>query len=104
LKSTQEGLKIKTEDYRKNKNHFLDSGKVSALLGVVSTLGLTLRERVCSRLVFYLLVFSGMWAANRILPDRAEAEAAKWAALGVARPYIAVPIEELEMIVIRESR
>jgi hypothetical protein len=45
-----------------------------------------------------------MWAMNRVVPDPAEVEAAKWEKLGVARPYIAVPIEELERILVRESR
>ncbi len=70
----------------------------------MSTLGLSLRERVYSRLLFYSLVLAGMWAMNRVVPDPAEVEAAKWEKLGVARPYIAVPIEELERIIVRESR
>lgn len=45
-----------------------------------------------------------MWAMNRVVPDPAEVEAAKWEKLGVARPYIAVPIEEIERILVRESR
>ena len=70
----------------------------------MSTLGLSLRERVCSRLLFYSLVFAGMGLMNRLVPDPAEVEAAKWERLGVARPYIAVPIEELERILVLESR
>lgn len=85
-------------------NQFLDSCPDFALIGGVSTLGLSLRERVYSRLLFYSLVLAGMWAMNRAIPDPAEMEEAKWEQLGVARPYIAVPIEELEMIIVRESR
>ncbi len=70
----------------------------------MSTLGLSLRERVFSRLLFYSLVLAGMWAMNRFVPDPAEVEAAKWDRLGVAKPYIAIPVEELERILVRESR
>ncbi len=90
--------------FRKNSNHILDSGPGFALIDGVSTLGLSLRERVYSRLLFYSLVLAGMWAMNRVVPDPAEVEAAKWEKLGVARPYIAVPIEEIERILVRESR
>lgn len=70
----------------------------------MSTLGLTLRERLCSRLLFYILVFSGMWAMNRALPDPAAQERAEEIALGVARPYIAVPFAEVERELFRLSR
>ena len=70
----------------------------------MSTLGLTLRERLLSRLLFYALVGSGVWGMNRVLPDPGEIEAARWESLGVARPYIAVPIEEIEDWIVRESR
>lgn len=67
-------------------------------------MGLSLRERVCSRLLFYAIVVSGLWAMNRLMPDPAAVEEAKWEALGVARAYIAVPVEEVERLLIRESR
>lgn len=85
-------------------NPLLDGVRGFALIGGVSTLGLSLRERVCSRLLFYFLVFAGMWLMNRLVPDPSEIEADHWEALGVARPYIAVPIDELERILVRESR
>lgn len=70
----------------------------------MSTLGLSLRERVISRLLFYGLVVSGMWAMNRALPDPVTQEMAEAAALGVARPYIAVPYEQVERELFRISR
>ncbi len=70
----------------------------------VSTLGLSLRERVCSRILFYVLVFSTMAMLNRILPDPHAAEAAKWEALGVAKPYLGVPYEQVERELFRMSR
>ncbi len=77
---------------------------ISALIAFVSTLGSTSRERALSRLIFYSLVLSSLWTMNRLVPDSAEAEAAKWEALGVARPYIGVPVEEVERILFRASR
>lgn len=70
----------------------------------MSTLGSTFRERVGSRLVFYGLVVSGLWGMNRLVPDPSAVEAAKWESLGVARAYIAVPVEEVERLLVRESR
>lgn len=70
----------------------------------MSTLGLSLRERVCSRALFYLLVVTSMAVLNRILPDPTVAEAAKWEALGVAKPYIAVPYDEIERELFRHSK
>ena len=67
----------------------------------MSTLGLSLRERIYSRLLFYSLVFAGMAAMNRALPDPEAVEAAKWEKLGVAKPFIAVPIEEVERYLVR---
>lgn len=63
-----------------------------------------MRERVLSRLLFYSLVVSGMWAVNRALPDPVAQEKAEAAALGVARPYIAVPYEQVERELFRMSR
>ncbi|MCB1204309.1 MAG: hypothetical protein KDN18_08610 [Verrucomicrobiae bacterium] len=92
------------EKCRDIKNHFLDLERKVALLGGVNTLGLTLRERLCSRLFFYILVFSGMWALNRALPDPLAQERAEEIALGVARPYIAVPYADVERELFRMSR
>lgn len=45
-----------------------------------------------------------MWGANRLAPDFAALEAQQWEALGVARPYIAVPVAEMDMVIVREIR
>lgn len=95
---------IISENFRVRENQFLDFCLDLASIGVVSTLGLSLRERVCSRALFYLLVFTAMALLNRILPDPAVAEAAKWEALGVAKPYFAVPYEEIERELFRQSK
>lgn len=63
-----------------------------------------MRERALSRLLFYGLVVSGMWAVNRALPDPVAQEKTEAAALGVARPYIAVPYEQVERELFRMSR
>lgn len=70
----------------------------------MSTLGLSLRERLCSRILFYVLVFSTMAVLSRILPDPYAVEAAKWEALGVAKPYLGVPYEQVERELYRMSR
>lgn len=95
---------FKSENFDKIENHFLDWGVFSALLVLVSTLGLSLQERVCSRILFYVLVFSGLGVMNRFLPDRAEAEAAKWESLGVARTFIVVPYGQVERELFRQSK
>lgn len=76
----------------------------SALIERVSTLGVSRRERFVSRICFYLLVGFVMWGANRLAPDFAALEAQQWEALGVARPYIAVPVAEMDMVIVREIR
>jgi hypothetical protein len=68
------------------------------------TLGLNLWQRLAGRLVFYGLVLSGLWAVGRSVPDPAAAEAAKWEAAGVAKPYIAIPYEAIERELFRLSR
>lgn len=70
----------------------------------VSTLGLSLRDRVCSRILFYVLVFTTMTVLSRILPDPDAAESAKWEALGVAKPYLGVPYEQVQRELFRMSR
>jgi len=45
-----------------------------------------------------------MWGTNLLVPDFEVLEAQRWEARGVARPYIAVPISEIERIIVRESR
>lgn len=95
---------IISENFRVRENQFLDFWLDLASIGFVSTLGLSLRERLCSRALFYLLVFTTMALLNRILPDPAVAEAAKWESLGVAKPYIAVPYEEIERELFRQSK
>ena len=68
------------------------------------TLGVSRRDRMISRICFYLVVGMVMWGTNRLIPDFAALEAQKWEASGVARAYIAVPMNEMEKILIRESR
>jgi len=70
----------------------------------VNTLGISQKERILSRIRFYLLVMLVMWGTNRLIPDFEALEAQRWEARGVARPYIAVPLSELDRILIRESR
>jgi len=70
----------------------------------VSTLGISQKERLISRICFYAIVSLIMWGANLVIPDFASLEAQRWEDRGVARPYIAVPASEIEMILARESR
>lgn len=70
----------------------------------MNTLGISQKERVLSRISFYLLVLAVMWGTNRLIPDFDALEAQRWEARGVARPYIAVPVTELERLLISESR
>lgn len=69
----------------------------SALLVPVNTLGISVRDRVISRISFYLLVFAVMWIANRFLPDWNAIEEKKWEERGVVPYYIAVPLSELSI-------
>lgn len=100
----QTGDGFNFEKYRQFENHFLDFGTRSALLGIVSTLGLTLRQRVMSRLVFYSLLFLGLWAGNRVLPEAADGSGGVGPREAVARPYIAVPYDEIERELSRLNR
>jgi len=70
----------------------------------VNTLGISQKERLLSRISFYLLVILVMWGTNRLIPDFDALEEHRWEARGVARPYIAVPMSEMERILISESR
>ena len=62
--------------------------------------GLTHRQRILSRLVFYGAVLSGLWLAGRTVPDPVLAEELRWESAGVARPYVGVPVEEIETILL----
>lgn len=95
---------LKTDNFFNNENQILDLGLISALIGIVNTLGISQRERFVSRIRFYLLVMLVMWGTNLLVPDFEALEAQRWEARGVARPYIAVPISEMERIIVRESR
>lgn len=73
----------------------------------MQTLGLSQVQRIRSRILFYGILIGGLWIFNHIVPQPGELEAEKWEALGVARPYIAVPIQQMDEVtrlLIRESR
>ena len=70
----------------------------------MNTLGISEKERLLSRISFYLLVVLVMWGTNRLVPDFDALEAQRWEERGVARPYIAVPLSELERSLSSESR
>lgn len=95
---------LKNDNFYTFVTHFLDFAKISAPIVFVSTLGISQRDRLASRVAFYLLVGLAFWTTHRLVPDPAVAEAAKWEALGVAQPYIAVPYEEVERRLFRASR
>tara|TARA_R110002096_G_scaffold44488_7_gene119546 strand:- start:685 stop:897 length:213 start_codon:yes stop_codon:yes gene_type:complete len=61
----------------------------------VSQLGTSLKERIVSRICFYLLVALVVWTGNRSIPVPEEMEEKKWADRGVAPVFIAVPIADL---------
>jgi hypothetical protein len=91
-------------NFRDRENQNLDFCPDLASIGTMTTLGLSLRERVSSRLLFYVLLVSGLAMVNRVLPDPAALEAARWEALGVAKPYLGVPYERVERELFRQSR
>lgn len=68
---------------------------LSVLNDDVSTLDVSTRDRVISRICFYLLVLGVFWMTNRLLPDWETIEREKWEARGVPTPLIAVPLSEL---------
>ena len=51
-----------------------------------------------------MLVTLVLWVTNHLIPDFEALEAQRWEDRGVARPYIAVPMSEMERILISESR
>ncbi|MDF1825604.1 MAG: hypothetical protein P1U68_13235 [Verrucomicrobiales bacterium] len=61
----------------------------------MSSLDVSTRDRVISRICFYLLVLAVFWTTNRLLPDWESIEREKWEARGVVTPLIAVPSSEL---------
>lgn len=70
----------------------------------MTTLGLDKKQRLRNRILFYVIVLAALWATDYILPQPGELEEEKWASMGVARPYFAVPVEEVVAILIKESR
>jgi hypothetical protein len=103
-KSGQNPLSFSFDNFFNNENQILDLPLISALIGIVNTLGISQKERLLSRISFYLLVVLVMWGTNRLIPDFDALEAQRWEDRGVARPYIAVPLSELDRILISESR
>lgn len=69
----------------------------TVLTGGVSTLGVSTRDRIISRVCFYLLVLGVVWTTNQLLPDWEAIEQEKWEARGVVSPLIAVPLSELSI-------
>lgn len=65
----------------------------------VNTLGVKTRDRVISRICFYVLVATAMWTTNRLLPSVEELYVGPTVRidhqLQLAQPLIAVPISEL---------
>lgn len=64
----------------------------------MSTLGISVGQRVGSRVSFYLLLGLIMWTTNRLLPNQAEWERQQWADRGVVQPLIGVPVEDVQKI------
>lgn len=63
----------------------------------MSQLGVSTRDRIISRICFYLLVLAVVWTTNALLPDWTAIENEKWEARGVVPPLIAVPLSELSV-------
>lgn len=103
-KTGQNPRSFRFDNFFNNENQILDSSLFSALIGIVNTLGISQKERLLSRISFYLLVVLVLWGTNRLIPDFDALEAQRWEARGVARPYIAVPMSEMERVLISESR
>ena len=103
-KSGQNPHSFRFDNFFNNENQILDSRLISALIAFVNTLGISQKERILSRISFYLLVVLVMWGTNRLLPDFDALEAQRWETRGVARPYIAVPMSEMERVLFSESR
>ncbi|MEM1443469.1 MAG: hypothetical protein AAGF67_14070 [Verrucomicrobiota bacterium] len=61
----------------------------------VNQLGVSTRDRILSRVSFYLLLLGVVWTTNHLLPDWTAIEQAKWESQGVVTPLIAVPLSEL---------
>jgi hypothetical protein len=103
-KSGQNPHSFRFDNFFNNENQILDSGLISALIAFVNTLGISQKDRLLSRISFYMLVTLVLWVTNHLIPDFEALEAQRWEDRGVARPYIAVPMSEMERILISESR
>jgi len=64
----------------------------------VETLEISRKERVLSRIAFYCMVVGAMWATNRLIFDPDGIAEAHYDDHGVARPYYAVPVSELPLV------
>ena len=67
----------------------LDFGRFLLLSGGVSTLGISVRERVISRIIFYLSVLLVSWILGALTPSETDKSIALDAHLGVAEIIIA---------------
>ena len=61
----------------------------------MNKLEISARERLISRICFYVLVYAVFWGANFMLPDYDRIEREHYARLGVIEPIIGVPVSEL---------
>lgn len=64
----------------------------------MNTLGISLKERVISRVVFYLCVGFTMWVLNKIVPEPMVQAYAQWEIVDPTAPLIAVPLSELTFV------
>ncbi len=62
------------------------------------SLGITTRERVISRISFYLLLVGFAQISTWVFPDPEVREARSWAERGVVAPMIAVPLSDLSCV------
>lgn len=67
--------------------------------------GLSLRQRIVSRVVFYLIVFGGLDVLSRLVVPAAP----RYSDPGDVMPYVArayhgVPVESVEELLVRASR
>jgi hypothetical protein len=82
-------------NYFKIDNNFWIFFMEKSLTVRVNHLGVSARDRIISRVCFYLLVPGVVWTTNYLLPDWEAIEREKWEARGVVPPLIAVPLSEL---------
>lgn len=71
----------------------------------MNPLGLSFRQRITSRIVFYAIVFGGLELLNRLVaPVALPYESTAGTIPYVARAYHGVPLSEVEELLVRASR